>query len=208
MGVNIFSLELERIEERLRMDPRIKHAMVKRRLPGSILVEVKEKVPVLWMHLPPGSPGFGSCGFYGLSIDQEIIPLDQEDLVNDLAIVSGIEIEPGDGQPNQPAEPYRVWSNLRAEKALKFYKTVNGIDPTSVELLAEINLEDLSNLTLYLLPGTKVMLGQGDFQRKWRRLKTVLGGEERIAEIICLDLRFDDQVVLTRSSKAASLLGH
>lgn len=199
MGKNIFSLNLERIEEKLREDLRIKDVQVERRLPRCILIELEEKMPVLWINLPSNFPGPENCGFCGLSIDQEIIPLDQKDLSHDLPIVSGVEMV--DGKSSQVLKPYLRWSNFKVKKALEFYKTLTAIDPTSVELLAEINLEDMSNLILYLLPTVKVMMGQGDFERKWRRVRTILAGEERIEGIICLDLRFDDQVVLTRSSK-------
>ena len=43
------------------------------------------------------------------------------------------------------------------------------------------------------------IMGQGDLKKKWRRVRTILGGEEDIASFSCLDLRFDDQVLLTRS---------
>lgn|GEM_PF-1114546 len=204
LGKNIFSLNSERIEEKLKEDVRIKDVQVERRLPRCILIELEEKMPVLWISLPANFSDPGNCGFYGLSMDQEIIPLDQKDLSHDLPIVSGIEVEGIDGKLNQPLEPYRRWSNFKAEKALEFYKTITSIDPSSVELLAEINLEDISNMILYLLPGIKVMMGQGDIEKKWRRVRTILAGEERIEELVCLDLRFEDQVVLIRSSKRFS----
>ena len=207
LGKNIFSLNMERIEQKLKADIRIKNVRVQRRLPNCIFVEVEEKTPVLWISLPVSFSNTGNCGFYGLSIEQEIIPLDQNDLSCDLPIVGGIEMNGGDGKLYQAPEPYQRWFNFKVEKALEFYKTLSTIDPTSVELLAEINLKDISNLTLYVLPGVKVMMGSGDFEKKWRRVRTILAGEEKIEELVCLDLRFDDQVVLTRSSKKFSSRG-
>ena len=204
LNKNVFSLNLERIEEKLREDWRLKEVRVKRRLPSTILIEVEEKSPVLWISLPIDLVKPQNCGFYGLSIDQELIPLDQTDLSRDLPIVSGIQMGAKDMKPNQALEPYRRWSNFKVEKALQFYKTQARLDPSSLELIAEINLKDVSNLVLYLLPKIKVMMGQGDFERKWRRVRTILAGEEKIEELVCLDLRFDDQVVLTRSSKGSS----
>jgi cell division septal protein FtsQ len=199
MGANIFRLNPEEIEEKLKGDIRIKDVQVRRRLPRCILVQLEEKVPVLWINPPSSLPGSRSCGFYGLSIDQEVIALDREDLSNDLPIVSGIEIQSEDQRLNQRPKPYHRWANPKVEKALEFYKTVTAIDPTSVELLAEISIDDTYNLILHLLPGIKVMMGQGDFEKKWRRVRAILGEEERIEELVCLDLRFDDQVVLARS---------
>lgn len=204
LGKNVFSLNLQEIEQRLKADTRIKDVRVQRRLPNCIFIEVEEKTPVLWISLPASFSNMGNCGFYGLSIDQEMIPLDQKDLSRDLPIVVGFEMEGGDGKSSHIPEPYQRWFNFKVEKALEFYKTLSAIDPASVELLAEVNLKNIANLTLYVLPGIKVMMGSGDFERKWRRVRTILAGEEKIEELVCLDLRFYDQVVLTRSSKKSS----
>lgn len=198
---NIFRLDLDDFEKRLQENIRLKDVRLERRLPGRILVEVEEKTPVLWVSLPARSSDPQNGGFYGLSIDQEIIPLSQKDLTNDLPIVSGIEMETGKAWSNRMPEPYRRWANHKVEKALEFYKCVTRIDPASSELLAELNLDDALNVTLYLLPGMKVMMGHGNFERKWRRVRTVLAGEEKTRELASLDLRFDHQVVLAGSSK-------
>ncbi len=208
LDVNIFRLNAEKLEEKLREDIRLKDVKVRRRLPRCILLEVEEKTPVLWISLPAGFSHLKNCGFCGLSIDQEIIPLEQKDLSGDLPLVSGIEMEPGERKPSQMPEPYRRWSNFKVEKALEFYELVTRIDPGSLEIIAEINLKDVSNLTLYLLSGIKVMMGQGDLEKRWRRVRTILAGEEKTTKLVCLDLRFDDQVVLARSSPRSSSERH
>jgi cell division septal protein FtsQ len=204
LDVNIFRLNAEKLEEKLREDIRLKDVKVRRRLPRCILLDVKEKTPVLWISLPAGLSHLENCGICGLSIDQEIIPLKQEDLSSDLPLVSGIEIKPRGRKPSQMPEPYRRWSNVKVEKALEFYELMTRIDPGSLEILAEVNLKDISNLTLYLLPGIKVMMGQDDFEKKWRRVRTILAVEAKIKNLTCLDLRFDDQVVLAGHSKRSS----
>jgi cell division septal protein FtsQ len=205
LGKNIFSLNLERIEKKLRDDLRIKDVRVERKLPDCISIEVQEKTPVLWISLPTGFPNQEDFGFYGLSIAQEIIPLEKGDLSHDLPLVSGIEEDTLGGRSVVPLKPYRKWSNFKIQKALEFYTMLLEIDPKSLELLAEINVADAPNLILYLLPyGNKVLLGSGDFERKWKRVKTILAAESKIEELTCLDLRFDDQVVLTRVSQDSS----
>lgn len=198
---NILRLNLDDLEKRLREDIRLKDMRVQRRLPGCILVEVEEKTPVLWVSLPARSSDPQNGGFYGLSIDQEIIPLNQKDLTDDLPIVTGVEIRKGEPGSNPMPESYRRWPNPKAERALEFYECVTRIDRASSEIVAEINVDDELNVTLHLLPGIKVMMGHGDFERKWRRVKTVLAGEEKVRELACVDLRFNHQVVLARSSE-------
>jgi cell division protein FtsQ len=197
-GSNILGLDLERVKEELMRDSRIKRVQVKRRFPKTILMEVEEKVPLLWVKLPTGFIASENYGFFGLSENQEIIPLTHEDLVFDLPIVTGIEIKTGQGKTEDSPVLFQRWSNIKAQKALEFYKSIKGVDPSSVDLIAEINLQDMSNITVYLLPGIKVMMGAGDFETKWKRLKIILGGEEEIEDLVCVDLRFDNQVVLAR----------
>ncbi len=199
LNENIFRLDLDQVENKLKEDIRLKDLKAGRRLPGCILVEVEEKIPVLWVSLPVRPTDSDHGGFYGLSIDQEIIPLNQRDLTDDLPIVTGVEIMKGEPGSNPMPEPYRRWPNPKAERALEFYECVTRIDPASSEILAEINLDDELNVTLHLLPGIKVMMGHGDFERKWGRVKTVLAGEEKVRELACVDLRFNHQVVLARA---------
>ena len=201
MGKNIFSLNLKRIEEKLTEDVRLRQVRVKKIHPSSIWIEVEEKTPVLWISLPNGFLNQSDYGFYGLSIDQEIIPLDKSDLSHDLPMVNGLKEEQVEEKSLGSLKPYQRWLNFKVEKALEFYTMLLENDSSSLELLAEINLADSPNLILYLLPyGNKVLLGAGDYEKKWRRLKTILSAEKKIEEVLCMDLRFDDQVVLTRSS--------
>lgn len=201
LGKNIFSLSMKRIEEELREDVRLRQVRVKKIHPSSIWIEVEEKTSVLWISLPNGFLNQSDYGFYGLSIDQEIIPLDKSDLSHDLPMVNGLKEEQVEEKSLGSLKPYQRWTNFKVEKALEFYTMLLENDSSSLELLAEINLADSPNLILYLLPfGNKVLLGAGDYEKKWRRLKTILSAEKKIEEVLCLDLRFDDQVVLTRSS--------
>jgi cell division septal protein FtsQ len=204
LGENILRVDLDDLGNRLREDTRLKEVRVERRLPGCVLVEVEEKTSLLWVNLFDRTSDSKSLGLYGLSIDQEIIPLSRDDLTEDLPIVSGIKINKGKPGSDPMPEPYRRWPNLKAERALEFYGCVTAVDPASSEILAEINLDDELNVTLHLLPGIKVMMGHDDFDKKWRRVKTVLAGEEKARELACLDLRFDDQVVLARSRESSS----
>jgi cell division protein FtsQ len=197
---NIFRLDLDQVRNKLKEDIRLRDLRAERRLPGCILVEVAEKTPLLWVNLLGTGSHTKDPGLYGLSIDQEIIPLSRSDLAEDLPIVSGIGAEQGESNSDPIPEPYRRWPNPKAERALEFYSCVNEIDPASSELIAEIHVDDELNVTLYLLPGIKVMMGHDDFEKKWRRVKTVLAGEEKARELACLDLRFDHQVLLARST--------
>jgi cell division protein FtsQ len=194
---NILGLNLPRIEEMLKSDPRLQEVLIKRRLPGSLLIQVKEKKPVLWIALPAELSQLGEAGFCGLSMDQEMIPLDRDDLSRDLPVVSGIALTGWNPASSRLPQAYQKWNDAWVQKAVELYRSITEIDPGSSELLSEINLTDPSSPVLYLLPGIKVIMGQNDFERKWKRVRGILGAEKEIEAFSCLDLRFDDQVLLT-----------
>jgi cell division protein FtsQ len=202
LNKNILGLNVKRIEGRLKEDSRLKDVRIKRMLPGSLVIEVQEKRPALWINLPAGLLELGNSGFCGLSLEQEIIPLDQNDLSRDLPVVTGIGVMVGNSASYLMPQPYQKWNDARVQKALKLFQTITELDPGSEGLLSEINLTELSNPILYLSPGIKIMMGQGDFEKKWKRVQTILDGEKEISSFSCLDLRFDDQVLLTKSSSS------
>jgi cell division septal protein FtsQ len=205
VGKNIFSLKLENLEEKLIADVRLKSVLVSRMLPHTVVIQLEEKTPVLWINLPAVLPGAKDFGFFGLSEDQEIIPLDKDDLSRDLPIVSGIDAREMNGSSGLLLKPYQRYESFKTRWALDFYAMLADNDSDAIRLLAEINASDAPNLTLYLLPfGNKVLMGSGDYLKKWNRLKTILGAEDNLQELSSVDLRFDDQAVLTRISGDSS----
>jgi len=200
LGTNIFRTNLRRIKDHIREDDRIKDVWVKRKLPNRVLIEVEEKKPALWINLPDG--------LYGLSQDQEIIPLEEEDFDRDLPIVGGLASLSVFEKQNQSVRPYKRWTNMKVKFALDFYNTLLDEDSSFSEIISEISLCDETNLILYLIPrGTEVNMGKGDFKKKSKRLKAILSQdpeferyEEKAERLACIDLRFKDQVVLRKSS--------
>ena len=191
-GTNIFRLDLRKIEQLIREDKRIKEVWVKRKFPNQLLVEVEEKKPALWVNLPDG--------LCGLSKDQEIIPLEKEDFEHDFPVVTGLVSPSVWGERNQNERPYEWWPNRKAKSALDFYKTVLEEDSSFMQIISEISLYDENNLIFYLIPyGTQVNLGKGNFKKKLKRVKAFLDYEGKKEDLACIDLRFENQVVVKKS---------
>src|SRR3990172_11782338 len=72
-GKNIFKIRLEKIEEQLLADPRVRSVDVRRVLPNQLTVTIEEKRPMILVQ---------ARRLLGLSLDLELIPLDS--LVEDL----------------------------------------------------------------------------------------------------------------------------
>jgi cell division protein FtsQ len=193
---NIFRMDLGKIKDRVKEDSRIKEVRVKRQLPDRLLIEVEEKKPALWVNLPEG--------LCGLSKDQEIIPLEEEDFHCDLPIVTGLESPAVVGE--QSAAPYQRWPDTRAKFVSDFWNSMLEEDSSFADIISEIDLHEKANLVLYLIPGAiQVNMGKGDFEKKLKRLKAVLNYQERTARPALIDLRFKDQVVLRESSPGSLL---
>jgi hypothetical protein len=140
-------------------------------------------------------------GLFGLSQDQEIIPLEEEDLKRDLPLVTGLAPLSGSEKENQSICPYKRWANAKAKFALDFYKTLLEEDSSLMGIISEMSLFEENNLILYLIPrGIQVNMGEGNFKKKLKRVKAILEYEGKRDDLACIDLRFKDQVVLTRSS--------
>jgi cell division protein FtsQ len=192
LGSNIFRMDLGRIQRLIREDERIKDVRVRRELPNRILIEVEEKKPALWINLPEG--------LYGLSQDQELIPLEKEDFEHDLPVVTGLASLPVSGKQNQNRRLYEWWANRNVKSALDLYKTLLEVDSSFLEIISEINLSDENNLVFYLIPyGTQVSMGKGSFKKKLKRVKAILDYEGKREDLASIDLRFKDQVVVKKS---------
>jgi cell division protein FtsQ len=192
MGANIFSLDLGKMEQQIREDKRIKKVWVKRKLPQAILIEVEEKKPALWINFPDG--------LYGLSKDQEIIPLKEEDFQHDFPVVTGLVSSSFLEKENLSPKPYEWWPNRKIKSALEFYKALVENDSSFMDSISEISLADENDLIFYLIPyGTQVNMGKGNFKKKIGRVKSLLEYEKKREALVCIDLRFKDQVVVKKS---------
>jgi cell division protein FtsQ len=192
MGANIFSLDLGKMEQQIREDKRIKKVWVKRKLPQAILIEVEEKKPALWINLPDG--------LYGLSKEQEIIPLKEEDFQHDFPVVTGLVSSSFLEKENLSPKSYEWWPNRKIKSALEFYKALVENDSSFMDSISEISLADENDLIFYLIPyGTQVNMGKGNFKKKIGRVKSLLEYEKKREALVCIDLRFKDQVVVKKS---------
>jgi len=84
MGANLYSLNLGRVENKLEGDPRIDGAVVRRRFPDSVIIEVEETRPVAVTNIDGSLYKIGSDGII-------IAPLDGQ--YEDLPYLFGVEIK-------------------------------------------------------------------------------------------------------------------
>jgi len=178
-GVNIFAVDLKAIEHDMERDPRIQKVTIRRRLPSTIAVAIKEREPVMLIG-----------GQQLLALDEEgmVMPVEGTDLSLDIPVLTGL-------QP--PLEPGSGTHHLGVQKSLQIRQAIKRQAPVLWDAISEINLSQPESPRLYLVPGgTEVRLGGDDLgtqiQRLWIALRDLAA---RGSVVYSLDLRFKDQLV-------------
>lgn len=179
-GKNIFQLKLEKIEEKLLSDPRVRSADVRRVLPNHLTVTIEEKRPILLVQ---------ARRLLGLSLDLELIPLDS--LAEDLPVITGCSFP--------QVKYYKKLNHKEVNLAWDLYQTFLKKDVNLANRISEISVENESNLLVYFMPdGLRVNFGVGDWETKLKRLQEVLQREENLSSV---DLRFENMAVLKFKEK-------
>jgi hypothetical protein len=190
-GVSIWDVDLAAARERVRGHAWVADAWVRRRLPGEIVVTVRERRAVAALVTRGAIHAVDHRGHL-------IAPL-SADAAAGLTSITGIDAT-GCPQGDDGAPVRRATS-----RAVNLIRALNRHHPVT-----EIRIDcavGLSALTADL-PGLPLHFGWGAWRRKRRRLDTVLdlwSGREAHLELIRLD--FDDRVVVRlRKNTAASVL--
>lgn len=184
-GKNIFKIRLEKIEEQLLADPRVRSVDVRRVLPNQLAVTVEEKRPILLVH---------ARRLLGLSLDLELIPLDS--LTEDLPVITGCSFS--------QVKYYKKLNHKELNLAWDLYQTFLKKDLNLANRISEIAVENEKNLLVYfMLDGLRASFGVGDWDTKLKRLQEVLAREENLSSV---DLRFKNMAVLKfKENKAEQL---
>ena len=184
-GVNIFTVDLEAIENAMERDPRIREVTISRRLPSTIAVTIREREPVMLI---------GGERLLALDEMGMVMPIDGTSLPLDIPVLTGVNppVDPGDGA-----------HHLCIQKGLEIRRAIGQEAVTLWDAVSEINLSQPESPCLYLSPnGTEVRLGGGDLhtqiQRLWIALRDLAAQE---AVVNTLDLRFKDQLICRLAGK-------
>ncbi|MDQ1284662.1 MAG: cell division protein FtsQ [Thermodesulfobacteriota bacterium] len=192
-GMNLLSIDLESITERLLRHPWIRSGSIYRRLPGQLVLEVEERTP------------------RGILASDRLYYIDEKGIVFtrvlpgdpiDLPLFTGIQSD------NMRLHPGEIQDSLRS--GLKLTELIDRVDfGLHYADVREINISSEEGLTLKMKSGQIVILGHDDFESRllrFDRLRKFLTdrGQWRNAHIINLD--FEDRAIV-RSSEDPLLQG-
>lgn len=187
-GINLLTVNLVGVADKLRRHPWIRSASVYRRFPGRITIEIEERTPV----------GIVNAGkLYYLDEQAEVFTrLLPGEPVN-YPLFSGID--PEQLQRNDPEVKELLRTGLALLDLLE--RKSKTLAPTAV---AEIQLNLDEGLTLITVSGRAIVLGKANFELKlerYARLKRLLTQRGEWNNARTIDLDFEDRA-LVRSGKA------
>jgi cell division septal protein FtsQ len=179
-GRNILSIDLAAWRARLLTSPWVEAAVIRRVLPGTLDVVVRERVPM----------GIARLGRDLYLVDQHGVVIDQfgpayADL--DLPVIDGLASPPNNGAP--------LVDERRTALVARLLGDVAGHD-TLASRLSQIDVRDADDAVV-LLDGDTVMLrlGDRDFAARLQGYLDVAPAlKERVAAIDTVDLRFGERM--------------
>jgi cell division protein FtsQ len=184
-GINILSVNLYLVRQRLLADPWIAEAQVSRELPDSLEIRVTEEKPLAVLDL--------GRRFLLNAQGEVFMELDGEKPAA-LPLVTGLEfpdlhLAGGGGSPSFSA----VMEVLRLSG--------RPAAPLPISSIERIDVDRELGLTLHAFGGTKIIkIGFHDYPDKYERLRTVmvfLNRDGRLADYSVIDLNHSSRIVVT-----------
>ena len=207
MGRNIWSADLEETERRLMLDRRFDRVALSRRLPGTVVVRVKELQPIAIVQLDR---------LYGVSERAELILLSPGNGLPDLPVItvdaSGFRSMSGAAESRDlHFETLRETMLVDPEmgRALYLMRVLRAMSPGMYDELSEIHVSRPNDPIAYMVEGgLAIRFGTGHYPRKIEMLRrTVERLEADAIRTRLIDLRFKDQVIVRPVVSSRSLDG-
>ena len=182
--------------ERLRMHPLVASASLDRRLPGTLILDIDEAVPVAFAR----TPELRAIGSHG-----RILPVDPADDGLNLPVLTVRTRVSGLGRAVDP----------ETQSILSFLDVVRRVEPGLIDWISEIGVEgDAVRLVLRSAADAEVLVPAAPAAERLRELASTLaelstprlvessaGGaraaQSELADVKRIDVRFHDQVVVS-----------
>jgi len=181
-GENIFKVDLAGAEEKIHINSMIEEVSIERKLPRTIVIQIKERIPVA---LIPAAEGFLEIDINGYVLGK-ITNFEG----NQLPIITGVNFLP----------TVALGTKLESSELQMGLKMVAQMDSRAKELVAEIDVFDPQQLKVYTIQGAEVRFGDAsNFQEKFSRFLAILKEEEknnRLNDIEYIDVSFSGKPVV------------
>lgn len=191
-SVNILRIDLELVKERLEQQTWVKNVEIRRVLPSSLVLYVRERVPSVILEM---------SGQLMLADDDGIL-LDEYD-----PHYGKLDVPVFTGILGKDAESYRLYqeeNTLLISHALKALTEIKSGAPQYMALISEIDISDRNNLKVILVnDNTEIHLGKEDYRNRLHKFFANKESYEEIKKkyggVVSVDLRSDTQITYDTS---------
>lgn len=180
-GENIFEVDLRDLQKRLSSKyPQIAHLKVSKRYPNQLILEARKRVPFAQARLKNRT----------LILDGEGVVLSMTGSEEEhLPFISGLK-------PDSPFDLGFPLKGREVETALKILKAFDSEEGLSAYRIVQLNVENLSDIQLFLSNNLKVILDRYQISDKTRLLSLFLSRNDLdFSQVRYIDMRFKEPVV-------------
>jgi len=181
-GLNITDISLQAIQRKLESNPYIETALVSRRFPSTLQIEVVERVPVAFL---------AGTRLFAVDRNGVLLPVLHSTALGSLPVINGIG--------RFPERVGEVVASERVQQALELLKSVRIADVKLYQRLSEVTFSADKGFVVYFTDVRfPVYFGFEGFFRKAQKTAAFfeeVKREKRYTRLRYVDLRFRDQVV-------------
>ena len=181
-GTNLWRIDPAAVTARVEAVPEIRRAEVIRRFPNRVTILVEERRPFTLVH---------GARLHWLDEEGHVLGEAREAVAPPVPVISGLS----------DAELVTLRSNPapRAREAIALIRALLRSGSALTTEISEIDMSRGDGPVLYTVDGVEVRLGAEEWDERLVRLEGVLAQIARDSEPVrAIDLRFRDQVVLTK----------
>ncbi len=180
-GTRLFGIDLAAVQRRVQQNPYLRSAVARREIPGEIVLEVEERIPIA--AIPTTPPVY---------VDEEgmVLPAIASDGSFDLPLLTGLGGTPVPGT--------RLPENTAGE-ALRVLAMARRIGDETYRRVSEVHVERGKEIVVYTADAAvPVVFGRGETAEKMAKFEAFWNAvvpQRDVQQLLYVDLRFRNQVV-------------
>jgi cell division protein FtsQ len=185
LGTNLWRLDTAAVRSRVETLPEVRRAEVVREVPNRVTILVEERRPFTLVH---------SGRLHWVDEDGRLVGDEPEAVAPPVPVISGLSEDEVATMRTAPAP--------RARAAISLLRTLLRVGGALAAEISEIDMSRRDGPVLYTVSGIEVRLGSEDWDERLARLAGVLANVAEQGDAVrAIDLRFRDQVVLTKGGR-------
>jgi len=181
IGENLFSLNLKKVERRIRLEsPQLTKVRLLRHLPDELVIEASKRSPIALVNL--------SGKYFYVDSDCAISSSDIQ--LSGLPVILGVVNRPGSLRVGQ------LYDDRNLRFGLEIIQEIDKITYLKKMSLAKVNVANLSRTSVVFGNGIEVIIGEERLGEKLQLLVLVVSRlENELNQVKYIDLRFKEPVI-------------